>query len=166
MRQREAFLLYGVEICVNFRYMTNLIFIVLLSLAGTFLTLYIYRTKKNEAKTLVCPIGRSCEEVTHSAYSRIAGISVEVLGVFYYSAMAILYLLFVSVPESRVPLLATGGAVASAAAFLFTLYLIYIQAFVLKHWCSLCVIAAVISTAIFIIALFEAWPMIALYYSA
>ncbi|MEX2008266.1 MAG: vitamin K epoxide reductase family protein, partial [Candidatus Spechtbacterales bacterium] len=51
------------------------------------------------------------------------------------------------------PLIVLGLA-ASAAAFVFSAYLTFLQAVVIRDWCSWCLISATISTIIFAFSLY------------
>lgn len=128
------------------------ILIALLGFAGFLLAGYI-RKHKQKMTPLVCPLEGSCESVVHSDYSRILGIPVELLGMIYYSLIAILYSLSVIYPamvNANVSYIVLG---VSIIAFLFSAYLTAVQAFVLHHWCTWCLFSAGICTAIFLLAL-------------
>ena len=47
------------------------------------------------------------------------------------------------------PLVASGLMFASVCAFAFSIYLTLLQAFVLKNWCTWCIISACICASIF-----------------
>lgn len=127
----------------------------LLALAGFVLAFYIYTTKKNNTKALVCPIGGQCDAVVNSKYSKFLGIPVEVMGMFYYGLVIIFYgLRFFSFPLStEVLFFATAFSVV---AFLFSVYLVLIQAFSIKHWCTWCLFSAGFTTLIAILSVFGA----------
>ena len=124
---------------------------ILFGLAGLVVASYVYLKKKN-AEPMVCPLNGSCEEVTTSKYSKFFGIPVEKLGIFYYGLIVLIYALHYLLPEllsDTVLFLVTGFTIG---AFIFSLYLIFIQAFVLKKWCTWCLFSAGFSTFIFITA--------------
>ncbi len=118
----------------------------LLGLCGFLLALYIYRKKKGKKK-LVCPLRSDCDTVIHSDYSRIAGIPIEVLGMTYYAFTGIVYsaLFIFGFWSHTIGLVLLGIASCSA---LFSLYLVSLQIFVIKHWCAWCMTSALISLLI------------------
>ena len=130
------------------------LFITIFAIAGFSLAYYIFRTKRTAP--LICPLEGSCEQVVTSRYSKFFGIPVEILGMAYYGSVALLYgssLFFPSV----LPGIASSIALAlTVSAFLFSMYLTGIQAFVVKHWCTWCLFSAGICTIIFTLALYIA----------
>ncbi len=136
--------------------MTALIRDVLLTfigIAGFTLARYIWRTKR-VGQPLVCPLRTRCELVTHSTYSKILGIPVEALGMLYYAFVAVFHAGAILRPEIVSPLAAHVSLGVSAAAFLFSMYLISIQAFVLRQWCTWCLISASFCVLIFGVTFF------------
>jgi len=127
------------------------IVIFVLAVCGFMVAKHIRRHKTTGA-ILVCPIRFDCHTVVHSNYSRFFGIPVEILGMFYYGVIAIFYFLSAfmadTVPAAFMHFL-TG---VSMAAFLFSAYLIAVQIFILKKGCSWCIVSALISASIFILA--------------
>ncbi|HEY4490255.1 MAG TPA: vitamin K epoxide reductase family protein [Candidatus Paceibacterota bacterium] len=127
------------------------IIIVLLGFSGFLLANYIHDTKRTSTP-LVCPLEGNCETVIHSDYSKFLGIPVEVLGVLYYSVITLAYFLFAFFPSSMPEVSLYFTLILSLIAILFSIYLTAIQAFILKHWCTWCLISAGISSVIFIIS--------------
>ncbi|MEX1997562.1 MAG: vitamin K epoxide reductase family protein [Candidatus Andersenbacteria bacterium] len=121
-------------------------------LAGIFLAGYI-RYKKIKHQVLVCPLNSNCEAVTHSEFSTFLGIPVELLGIAYYLLITISYTLFLFVPSLATINVVFASVIISTGAFLFSLYLTFIQAFSLKQWCTWCLMSASLCTIIFITAL-------------
>lgn len=120
------------------------------ALAGTALAAYIYR-KKRTHKVLVCPLKADCESVVHSEYATFFGIPVELLGMAYYSLIAVSYAVIAAAPAVAASPLVFGLLAITSAAFLFSLYLTFIQAFAIKQWCSWCLLSAGLCTLIFIL---------------
>jgi uncharacterized membrane protein len=125
-------------------------------LAGLGLAVSIYLTLVHYADVpLVCLEGTSgCEEVNRSIYSQVLGVPVALLGGLSYLAMlAALW------AESQQIIKPEEGALAlfglSLAGVLYSLYLTYVELFVLGAVCSWCVVSAVAITAIF--ALSAVW---------
>ena len=102
---------------------------------------------------MICIVGSDCDSVVQSDYSLFLGMPVELLGLFYYGLIGISYGIFLAVPHFTSPLLIFSVLVFSTVALLFSLYLIFIQAFVLHRWCTWCLMSAGFSAVIFIFAL-------------
>lgn len=86
-----------------------------------------------------------CDAVNTSKYSELMGIPVAVLGLLAYGFLFIASILYL-VRDEELLLDAIVGT--SVLGFLFSLYLTYIEAFVLKTWCLVCISSQI---AIFII---------------
>lgn len=108
--------------------------------------------KKRSHKSLACPREQPCDLVLHSRFSKTLGVPNEIVGTLYFIIVAAI--LLVPVSEEMTAwmfyilffLVTMGG--------LFSLYLIGLQAFVIRSWCLWCVSIAVIN-AILIISLFN-----------
>lgn len=130
------------------------VLIMVAALVGLSITVNIYK-QKHEKKPLVCPFGADCHTVVTSQFSSFLGIGLEVYGACYYGGVVAAYLAMLLFPALATPwtlFLLTG---ATIGAFLFSLYLTFVQAFLLKSWCSWCLMSAGVSTAIFIFTLIE-----------
>ncbi|MGI8413667.1 MAG: vitamin K epoxide reductase family protein [Solirubrobacteraceae bacterium] len=104
-----------------------------------------------EGLTVSCPLGgHGCETVQSSAYAKLDGIPVAVLGLAGY--IAILLSLAVRGDPGR----AAGFGVA-LIGFGFSLYLTYRELFTIKAICQWCVGSAVLMTAL---AILTAWAML------
>jgi uncharacterized membrane protein len=120
----------------------------LISLAGVFVALYLALYKLGYIGTLVCAVG-SCEVVQTSKWATLLGAPVAVWGVGYYVAMlaAALAGLAPRLADDRrvswVLVAVTGGGV------LFSLWLTYLELFVIHAICQWCVVSAVLATALF-----------------
>lgn len=128
---------------------------IIFALAGFFVALYVY-IKKSKAQPMVCPLNGECDVVTTSKYSKFLGVRVELLGLIYYLFIALVYTLHNLIPwllSETVIFLITGITIG---AFVFSVYLIFIQAFILKKWCTWCIFSAGFSTFIFLTAVFGA----------
>lgn len=129
---------------------------ILFSLAGLVLALYIYTTKKNKSKQLVCPIGGHCDAVVHSKYSKFLGLPVELMGALYYLLIVCIYALSLLEVVVWGPVFLFFVTAFSVLAFFFSLYLVFIQAFTLKNWCTWCLFSAGFTTFIAVVAVFGA----------
>lgn len=122
----------------------------LLGISGLILSSYIY-FKKKKKKKMICPMRSNCDSVIHSDQSKILGIPVELLGMVYYAIIGLSYV-FISILDLwsfPVSIVLVG---ISGSALLFSVYLVSLQAFVIKHWCTWCLCSAGISLIIFILS--------------
>ncbi|MGH7569898.1 MAG: vitamin K epoxide reductase family protein [Gemmatimonadales bacterium] len=129
--------------------------IALLALAGWFVACYLWLYKIGVIGPLQCGTG-ACETVQTSRYAEFLGIPVAFYGVVGYAALVLASLagLRPGLAGSRgmtrlLAGLATGG-------LLFTVYLTYLELFVIHAICRWCVASAVIMTALWGVAL-HAW---------
>lgn len=122
-----------------------------LGLAGFLVARHIYKHKKSEEQPLVCMVGFDCHTVVHSNYARFLGIPVEILGMLYYGLVALFYLSILFIPGVLHTALVGFMIILSTIAFLFSVYLISVQLFILKKFCSWCLVSAGISGMIFAI---------------
>jgi len=131
--------------------MASYTIIIFLAFGGFLIARYIRHHKKNVQEALICPLKANCDMVIHSDYSKFLGIPVETLGMTYYGVLAISYGLITIFPVLGVPLVASGLLFATICAFIFSIYLTLVQAFILKNWCTWCLISASICATIFAI---------------
>lgn len=122
------------------------------ALGGVGVTTYIWYGKHFKDH-LACPTGSDCNAVVNSKYSNFLGIHLEYLGALYYLTVFLTYLSFLLNPNLRETFLLPTILILTAFAFVFSLYLIFIQAAVLKKWCIWCLLSAALSTAIFVASL-------------
>jgi uncharacterized membrane protein len=125
-----------------------------LSLVGLFVSAYLYLYKIGRIGTLACGAG-GCETVQMSVWSRFAGVEVALIGVVGYALLFGVALTGLRPgltarrwPAQLLAALAAGGVV-------FTLYLTYLEFFVIHAICRWCVGSAVIIVALFALALLE-----------
>lgn len=97
-----------------------------------------------------CTIVAGCSEVLSSQYAVVAGMPLAAVGAAAYFSVF-----------SLATLSAFGYSVAGKlltavviAMFLVSLWLIYLQAFVIHAFCQFCLLSAAVTTALLVIALF------------
>lgn len=125
----------------------------LLGFSGFLVARHIYKHKHSEEAPLVCPVRFDCAIVVHSDYSKFLGIPVEFLGMAYYAFVCLSYLAVLFLPFAIPNFLIGIMALASLIAFLFSVYLIGVQIFILKKGCSWCFVSAFICILIFSLTL-------------
>jgi len=124
----------------------------LLILAGVVICGYLSYSEIANTTTVCIEGGAfNCDVVQNSAYSRIAGIPIAVLGLVAYLALGALVLL-----ENRVEVLQDYGAALVFAltlfGFLYSAWLTYIEFFQLKALCPWCLASATIMTLLLIVS--------------
>lgn len=126
----------------------------LLSLLGFFVSTYLFLYKTETLGTIACGTG-GCETVQLSAQSRFLGVEVALIGMVGYGVILAVALAAVqpALASARWPALALAGL--SGGAFVFTLYLKYLELFVIHAICRWCVVSAVLITAIFVLSLLD-----------
>ena len=130
------------------------IIVFVLGICGFLVARHIHEHKKAENAPLVCPVGFDCNAVVHSDYSKFFGIPVEILGMFYYAFVSLAYFILIFGAEKMPATIVGLLVIISLVAFLFSLYLIGVQIFVLKKGCSWCIVSSIVSAAIFILTIF------------
>lgn len=128
----------------------NIWYVILIfaAFSGFLLAFYI-RHKKSAAEKMVCPFYSDCDAVIYSEHSKFFGVPVEVLGLLYYGLAATSYALFLAFPPLASPSAVFTIFTLTATAFLFSLYLTFIQAFALRQWCVWCLMSAGFCAVIF-----------------
>ncbi len=123
-----------------------------MALLGVLLSIYLLKEHWVPTGASFCDISSkvSCDIVNKSAYAEIGGIPVSLLGIIYWTGVLLVALL----PGLFQRLLAVGDRKFLWRLFTgyllfgfgFTLYLMGIEAFVLKVWCPLCIASALFVT--------------------
>ena len=109
----------------------------ILALAGIGVATYIAIAESGGGAPKCLAGGGGCETVAHSQYSHLAGINVAVIGIFGY----VVLLLAALVPGDPGRF---GGFLAALIGFGFSLYLTYLELFVIDAICQWCVASAVL----------------------
>ena len=123
----------------------------LVALAGMFVALYLTLYKLGYIGTLVCAVG-SCETVQTSKWATLLGIPVGAWGVGYY--VAVLGVALAGLAPSLADRPAVSRLLVAMTGFglLFSLWLTYLELFVIHAICQWCVISALLAAALFVIS--------------
>jgi uncharacterized membrane protein len=127
------------------------IILIILSLGGLYIANKI-RVEKKKGRKMICPLNGNCDQILSSDFSKIIGIPLEITGLGYYLIVIIINLLFIFLPSLKFSLLDIILYGMTLFGFLFSVYLIAIQAFHLKNWCVWCLYSALFSILIFLAA--------------
>lgn len=121
-----------------------------LALAGIFVALYLLLYKLGMIGALSCAVG-SCETVNSSKWATFVGLPVAGWGVAFYIGM---FVLAVASTNERFESSKTVSLLLTAVAgsgLLFSVWLTYLELFVIHAICQWCVISAIIVTTIFLV---------------
>ena len=121
-----------------------------LALAGIGVALYIAVVESGGGAPQCLAGGHGCETVANSHYSHIAGINVAVFGIVGY-----VLLLGASVLAGDVARI--GGLAVALVGFGFSVYLTYLELFVIDAICQWCVASAVLMTLLFVVSVLRAF---------
>jgi uncharacterized membrane protein len=101
---------------------------------------------------VLCSGVGGCDMVRQSAYSRVLGVPVAVIGLAGYFAILAVFVLeeIDSSLADSAPILVFG---LSLVGTLYSAYLTYLEIFVIFAVCPYCVVSAIVMTLIFAIAL-------------
>lgn len=125
----------------------------LLSLVG--LADAIYLTVQHlTGESLRCTVISGCSEVLSSPYAQVGPFPLAAIGAVAYFTFFSLATLAAFGYQSAVPLL----RILLAMMFLTTLWLLYLQAFVIRHFCQYCLLSAAVTIVLTILVVIS-WRM-------
>jgi protein-disulfide isomerase/rhodanese-related sulfurtransferase/uncharacterized membrane protein len=128
--------------------------LLVLSLLGVFISAYLWWVYTSPAHALVC-LGTGCDAVRLSSYAVLWGFPMPIYGVAMYAVLVLLIFaeqLMASQLARRIRYLFT---ILAAVGFCFSLYLTWLEGFVIHAWCAWCVASAITITFIFGITIQE-----------
>jgi uncharacterized membrane protein len=124
----------------------------LIALIGVFLSLYLTLFKLGYIGTLACGSG-SCETVQLSKWGDFLGLPVAAWGVGYYAIVLVLAFAGVHERFADSPGLTKALVYVTGAGLLFSLWLTYLELFVIHAICRWCLGSAAITVVLFGLAL-------------
>jgi uncharacterized membrane protein len=122
--------------------------IALVSLIGLGDALYL--TVKHFRHELVpCTVTGGCEEVLNSAYAMVGPVPLATLGAFaYFAVFSLALLICFGYKQLRTHLLALIVLMS-----LMTGYLLYVQGFLIKHFCQFCLLSAAVTITLLLLVI-------------
>ncbi len=128
------------------------IYALIAAIIGALDSAYLTWVKLSHNEINCAPGLGDCFTVNTSRYSEIFGIPVAIFGLATYLAI-IAILLY----EPRVDFFKENGTLAifgiSLIGVLYSIYLSYLEEFVLHAWCPYCILSAIVITIVFIISI-------------
>lgn len=117
---------------------------IMFSIIGFIVSYIIYKNNINKMHKM-CPRKGGCNLVTKGKYSKIFGFQNELLGMMFYAV------LLITLPLAEIDInIKSFAQTLSIFGLGFSLYFVFLQAFVIKSWCRFCIISALCSIIIFI----------------
>jgi uncharacterized membrane protein len=126
----------------------------LVALIGVFLSLYLTMFKLGYIGTLACGSG-SCETVQLSKWGDFLGVPVAAWGVGYYAIVLGLAFAGVQVRYESSARLTNWLVYVTGAGLLFSLWLTYLELFVIHALCRWCLGSAATTFVLFVLALWD-----------
>jgi uncharacterized membrane protein len=118
----------------------------LLSLVGLVDALYL-TIEHVTGQTVRCTIVSGCSEVLSSPYAVVAGVPLAAIGAAaYFTVFSLAILTLFGYPKAGTLLMAL-----LIMMFGVSLWLIYLQAFVIREFCQYCLLSALITTALLVV---------------
>lgn len=96
-----------------------------------------------------CTFVSGCSEVLSSSYAVVAGVPLAMIGAAAYFSVFSL----ATLASFGYRLAGTLLTPLVLLMFLFSLWLIYLQAFVIGAWCQFCLLSAAVTTALTVVVL-------------
>jgi uncharacterized membrane protein len=118
----------------------------LLSLVGLADALYL-TIEHITGQSVRCTIVSGCSEVLSSPYAVVAGVPLAAIGAAaYFTVFSLAILTLFGYPKAATLLMAL-----LIMMFGVSLWLIYLQAFVIREFCQYCLLSALITTALLVV---------------
>jgi uncharacterized membrane protein len=131
--------------------------IALISLAGLADSIYL-TIEHISGRSVKCTIVSGCSEVLSSPYATVGGIPLALIGAAAYFSVFSL----ATLTAFEYKLAGTLLTLLVALMFLTTLWLLYLQAFVIGHFCQFCLLSAIVTTILTLLVLIvrklHRWP--------
>ena len=134
--------------------MTKRMIVAALALAGIFVALYLLLYKLGLIGALSCAVG-SCETVNSSKWATFLGLPVAGWGVAFYVGLFVLAMVSTSEAYAGSRAIALVLPAVSGTGVLFSLWLTYLELFVINAVCQWCVVSAVIVSIIFVVCVVD-----------
>ena len=126
----------------------------LIALIGVFISLYLALYKLGYIGTLACGTG-GCETVQLSKWGDFLGVPVAGWGVAYYATVLVLAVAGVQERYAGSRRLTTALLFVTGWGVLFTLWLTYLELFVIHAICRWCVGSAAMTVLLFALAVWD-----------
>jgi uncharacterized membrane protein len=133
---------------------TNRMAIAVLSLVGFFVAFYLLAHHLGWVGSLICGVG-DCAAVQASKWSSVGPVPTSAIGMVGYVALMVVSIVGLQPAHRTAAWVGRSLLVFSALALAYSVFLTYLEAFVIHAWCQWCVISAVLIVVIFAASLVE-----------
>ena len=127
--QRRGAILYGVAACIALVGLGDALYLTIEHITG---------------QSVRCTIVHGCSEVLSSPYAVVAGVPVALIGALAYFTVFTL----ATLAAFQYQLVGKLLTLVVGLMFLTTLWLLYLQAFVIRHFCQFCLLSALVTTTL------------------
>ena len=127
--------------------------IALLALVGLFVALYLWLHALGFGGAIKCGASGGCETVQTSQWAVFLGLPVAFYGVVGYLAILVVAIVALRPVALSQPRWSKSLVLLATVGFGFTVYLTYLELFVIHAICRWCIGSAVIITAIWVVSL-------------
>jgi uncharacterized membrane protein len=124
------------------------------ALIGVFVATYLLLYKLGAFGSLLCGTG-GCETVQNSPWAYFLGVPVAAWGLAGYLAILVLALLGTRPALADARWISWGLLLFTGMAVAFSVYLSYLEEFVIHAWCQWCIASAVLSVLAFVASIPE-----------
>lgn len=128
--------------------------IAVLAVAGFFISVYLTLFKLGVIGQVACGSG-SCDIVNLSAWGSLFGIPVAAWGMGYYTALFAVAFAGVHDRWLEHPMVPRLLLLLTVCGVVFSVYLTYLELFVIHAICRWCVVSALIVLAVFVVVLLD-----------
>lgn len=132
----------------------NRMAIAVIALTGVFVALYMLLYKLGAFGTILCGTG-GCEIVQSSPWAYFLGIPVAAWGLAGYLAMLAVAMAGIQPRFAGSRWVPAALLALTTIALLFSVYLSYLEEFVIGAWCQWCIASAILAVMAFVLALPE-----------
>ena len=122
--------------------------VAVLAVCGLVVSTYLLLYKLGVIGSMVCGVANECERVQASRYSTLFGVPVAAYGVGGYVVLLVLALAGLQASRAARPAVTRWLAGLSALGVVFSLYLLYLELFVIHAICRWCSVSGVLILAI------------------
>jgi uncharacterized membrane protein len=134
--------------------MTKRMVVAALALAGIFLALYLLLYKLGMIGALTCSVG-SCETVNTSKWAKFLGLPVAGWGVAWYVATFALAIVSIQESFAASKVISLAMLVLTSTGLLFSIYLTWLELFVIHAICQWCVVSAILVLVMFVLSVLD-----------
>lgn len=126
---RRTTILYGISACVALIGLGDSLYLTIEHITG---------------QSVRCTITSGCSEVLSSPYAVVAGVPLALIGAVAY------FTVFTLVTLAAFQYKLAGKLLTPVVGLMFltTLWLLYLQAFVIRHFCQFCLLSALVTTTL------------------